>query len=178
MNDVMRRLLWLPDQASTFAPKVDNLHYFVITVTMIASVLTGVLAFYFFFKYRARRQNQSTPLVLPSVKFEIAVIGVPLFFFLLWFVQGFKDYIWYTTPPRNTMDVYVMGKKWMWKFAYAGGGPNAGCDSGQDGRRLRCPERRIGRSARAPEPGYRSSMSPRDAARETAWTRLRTASFR
>jgi cytochrome c oxidase subunit 2 len=23
------------------------------------------------------------------------------------------------------MDVYVMGKKWMWKFAYAGGGPNA-----------------------------------------------------
>ena len=50
---------------------------------------------------------------------------MPLFFFLLWFVQGFRDYIWYTTPPRNTMDVYVMGKKWMWKFAYAGGGPNA-----------------------------------------------------
>ncbi len=61
----------------------------------------------------------------PSVKFEIAVIGVPLFFFLLWFVQGFKDYVWYTTPPKNTMDVYVMGKKWMWKFAYPGGGPNA-----------------------------------------------------
>ena len=84
-----------------------------------------MLAFYFFFKYRARRADQSTPMVLPSVKFEIAVIGVPLFFFLLWFVQGFKDYIWYTTPPKNTMDVYVMGKKWMWKFAYAGGGPNA-----------------------------------------------------
>ena len=125
MNELMRELLWLPPQASTFAPKVDNLHYFVITVTMAASILTGFLAFYFFFKYRARRENQSTPLVLPSVKFEIAVIGVPLFFFLLWFVQGFKDYIWYTTPPKNTMDVYVMGKKWMWKFAYAGGGPNA-----------------------------------------------------
>ena len=69
--------------------------------------------------------GQSTPLVVPSVRFEIAVIGVPLFFFLLWFVQGFKDYVWYTTPPKNTMDVYVMGKKWMWKFAYAGGGPNA-----------------------------------------------------
>ena len=55
--------------------------------------------------------SQSTPLVLPSVKFEIAVIGVPLFFFLLWFVQGFKDYIWYTTPPKNTMDVYVMGEE-------------------------------------------------------------------
>jgi len=105
MNELMQKLLFLPPQASTLAPKIDNLHYFVVTVTMISSILTGVLAFYFFFKYRARRANQSTPLVLPSVKFEIAVIGVPLFFFLLWFVQGFQDYIWYTTPPKNTMDV-------------------------------------------------------------------------
>jgi cytochrome c oxidase subunit II len=125
MNELMRNLLWLPVQASTFAKSVDNLHYFVITVTMIASVVTGLLAFFFFFKYRQRRPGQSTPNVIPSVRFEIAVIGVPLFFFLLWFVQGFKDYIWYTTPPKNAMDVYVMGKKWMWKFAYAGGGPNA-----------------------------------------------------
>jgi cytochrome c oxidase subunit 2 len=125
MNDFMRNLLWLPVQASTFAKSVDNLHYFVITVTMIASIATGLLAFFFFFKYRQRRSGQSTPNVIPSVRFEIAVIGLPLFFFLLWFVQGFKDYIWYTTPPKNTMDVYVMGKKWMWKFAYAGGGPNA-----------------------------------------------------
>ena len=123
MNDLMRRLLWLPDQASTFASKVDTLHYFVIAVTMIASTATGLMAFYFFFKYRERRRNQSTPLVIPSVKFEVLVIGVPLFFFLLWFVQGFRDYVWYTTPPKNTLDVYVMGKKWMWKFAYPDG-PN------------------------------------------------------
>ena len=56
---------------------------------------------------------------------------MPLFFFLLWFVQGYKDYIWYTTPPSNAMDVYVMGKKWMWKFAYrrAGPTPSARCTS-------------------------------------------------
>lgn len=124
MNDLMRRILWLPEQASTFAKPVDYLHYFVITVTMIVSVAVGLLAFFFFFKYRERRKRQSTPMVIPSVKFEIVVIGVPLFFFLLWFVQGFKDYIWYTTPPKNTMDVYVMAKKWMWKFAYPDG-PNA-----------------------------------------------------
>ncbi len=125
MTDLMLRLLWLPPQNSTFAPKVDNLHFFVIIVTMVASIVTGLLAFYFFFKYRERGVAQSTPLVLPSVKFEIVVIGIPLFFFLLWFVQGLKDYVWYTSPPQNTMDVYVMGKKWMWKFAYGNGGPNA-----------------------------------------------------
>jgi len=124
MNDLMRRMLWLPEQASTFATSVDHLHYFVITVTMLISVVVGLMAFAFFFKYRERRPNQSTPMVIPSIRFEIVVIGVPLFFFLLWFVQGYKDYIWYTSPPSNAMDVYVMGKKWMWKFSYPDG-PNA-----------------------------------------------------
>jgi cytochrome c oxidase subunit 2 len=124
MNDLMRRMLFLPDQASTFALPVDKLHYFVITVTMVISVAVGLLAFAFFFRYRQRTALQSTPMVIPSVRFEIVVIGVPLFFFLLWFVQGYKDYIWYTTPPKDTTDIYVMGKKWMWKFAYPDG-PNA-----------------------------------------------------
>ena len=65
MNELMRNLLWLPPQASTLAPKIDTLHYFVITVTMISSLLTGFLAFFFFFKYRARREKQSTPMVKP-----------------------------------------------------------------------------------------------------------------
>ena len=125
LDDLMRRLLWLPDARSTFAVPVDRLHFFVITVTMIASTITGLLAFVFFFKYRERRPKQSTPVVVPSVKFEFVVIGLPLFFFLLWFVQGFKDYVWYTTPPKNAQDVYVMAKKWMWKFSYGGDGPNA-----------------------------------------------------
>ncbi len=124
-DDLMRRLLWLPEASSTFAVPVDRLHFFVITVTMIASTITGLLAFIFFFKYRERRRFQSTPLVIPSVKFEFVVIGVPLFFFLLWFVQGYKDYVWYTTPPKNATDVYVMAKKWMWKFSYGAEGPNA-----------------------------------------------------
>jgi cytochrome c oxidase subunit II len=125
LNDIMRHLLWLPEQASTFATAVDKLHYFVVTVTMLASVGTGLLAFGFFFKYRERAPGQSTPIIEPSVRFEIGVIVVPLAFFLAWFAQGYRDYIWYTTPPANTMDVYVMGKKWMWKFAYGSGGPNA-----------------------------------------------------
>jgi cytochrome c oxidase subunit II len=125
LDGMMRKLLWLPDQASTFAGPVDHLHYFVITVTMIASIATGLLAFVFFFKYRERKPDASTVVVNPSVRFELGVIGVPLFFFLLWFVQGYRDYVWYTTPPANTMDVYVMGKKWMWKFSYGGEGPNA-----------------------------------------------------
>ena len=124
MNELMRTILWLPEQASTFAKKVDTLHYFIFTVTMLASVGVGLLAFGFFFIYRQKRVKQSTPIVEPSVRFELTVIAVPMIFFLAWFVQGFRDFVWYTTPPKDTTDVYVMGKKWMWKFAYPDG-PNA-----------------------------------------------------
>lgn len=124
LNELMRVVLFLPEQASTFAKKVDNLHFFVVTVTMISSLLVGLAAVYFFFKYRETKKEASTPVVEPSERFEALVIVVPLLFFLAWVYVGFKDYVWYTTPPKNAMDIYVSGKKWMWHFSYPDG-PNS-----------------------------------------------------
>jgi cytochrome c oxidase subunit 2 len=123
LNDLMRTLLFLPEQASTFATRVDRLHYFVVTVTMLSSTFVGLAAMYFFFRYRETKQAASTPVVTPSIRFEAMIIGVPLAFFLVWVWIGFKDYLWYTSPPKDSTDVYVTGKKWMWHFAYPDG-PN------------------------------------------------------
>ena len=123
-TDWLRRLLWLPEQASTFAVSVDRLHYFVITTTMVMSGLTAALAFYFFFRYRRLSENQTTPAVHPTVGFEVAAVSIPLVVFLSWFVIGFGDYAKLANPPPDAMDVYVMGKQWMWKFAYPEG-PNS-----------------------------------------------------
>jgi cytochrome c oxidase subunit 2 len=124
LNELMRQLLWLPEQASTFATRVDRLHYFVITVTMVASVLVGLAAVFFMVRFRERAPGASTPIVNPSGRFEALVISVPLVFFLLWVVIGFRDFIWFSETPKNAMDVYVTGKKWMWHFSYPDG-PNA-----------------------------------------------------
>ncbi len=123
-NDLLRRMLFLPEQASTFAVSVDRLHYFVITTTMVASTLVGVTAIYFFFRYRRVSETQTTPVVHPSLGFEVAVVSIPLAVFLVWFVIGFGDYAKLANPPPDAMDVYVMGKQWMWKFAYPDG-PNS-----------------------------------------------------
>ncbi len=136
-NEIMRKLLFLPEQASTFATKVDNLHYFVDTVTMISSLFVGLVAMWFFFKYRERKPNASTPIVTASHRFELAVIVVPLIFFFAWVWIGFKDYIWYTTPPKNTTDVYVTGKKWMWHFAYPDGPSSNATLTVPEGRPIR-----------------------------------------
>ena len=124
MNELLRRMLFLPEQGSTFAKDVDQLHYFVIITTMVASAAVGLTALIFFWRFRRKTKNQATPIVVPSIGLEVAFVTVPLVFFLTWFVIGFRDFVRYQNPPANAMDVYVMGKQWMWKFAYPDG-PNS-----------------------------------------------------
>jgi cytochrome c oxidase subunit 2 len=121
MNELMRRMLFLPEQASEYARSVDHLHFFVITTTMIAATGVFATALFFFVRYRRRVEGESTPTVKPTTIHEALFVAVPLAFFLLWFAIGFPQYASLQHPPKGAMDVYVQGKKWMWKFAYAGG---------------------------------------------------------
>ncbi|MBU8900447.1 cytochrome c oxidase subunit II [Corallococcus sp. H22C18031201] len=123
MSDLANKLLFLPERASTFADRIDFLHYFVVGTTMVASAGVGLAALFMFFRYRRRVENQTTEYVVPNLKTEFLFVSVPLVFFLAWFAIGFRDFTWFTTPPKDSMDVYVMGKQWMWKFSYPEG-PN------------------------------------------------------
>ncbi len=124
MNEFLRRMLWLPEQASAYARSVDQLHYFVIITTMVSATAVGLAALIFFAVFRRRSETETTPHIEPRAIHEVLFIGVPLAFFLVWFAIGYPQYVSLQTPPPNAMDVYVQGKKWMWKFAYPGG-PNA-----------------------------------------------------
>lgn len=124
MNEFFRRLLFLPEQASAMSVGVDHLHYFVAMATLLMSVGVGTTALLFVVLYRRKSQHQTTPHIEPSQLVEAGFVGVPLALFLLWFAIGFKQYVEMETPPADAMDVYVMGKKWMWKFNYPEG-PNS-----------------------------------------------------
>jgi cytochrome c oxidase subunit II len=124
VNELLRQILFLPEQASAFAREVDQLHYFVIIVTMVSATAVGMTALLFFVIWRRRPDRLTTPWIEPRWYHEALFIGVPLAMFLWWFAIGFPQFVDYRTPRKDAMDVYVMGKKWMWKFSYAGG-PNA-----------------------------------------------------
>jgi cytochrome c oxidase subunit 2 len=121
MNELMRRLLFLPEQASSYAREVDHLHFFVITMTFIGAAGVFLTAITFFVKYRRRTDRDVTPRVLPRTIHEVLFVGGPLALFLLWFAIGYPQFVRLSLPPPDAMDVYVQGKKWMWKFAYPGG---------------------------------------------------------
>jgi cytochrome c oxidase subunit 2 len=121
MNELLRRLLFLPPQASQMATEVDTLHYFVIGVTMFASTLVGVIAWAFIVRHRRRTHFDTTVRVHSTLAFEIPMIAGTLVLFVSWWVIGFRQYVRMETPPSNAIDVYVMAKQWMWKFSYADG---------------------------------------------------------
>ena len=121
MNELLRRLLFLPEQASEYARQVDALHYFVIVTTMVAAAGVFLAVVYFFVRYRRRGIDDRTPFVHPGFIHEALFVVVPLALFLLWFAIGFPQFVRLSLPPADAMDVYVQGKKWMWKFAYPGG---------------------------------------------------------
>jgi cytochrome c oxidase subunit II len=124
MNEFLRRLLFLPDQASTFAAGIDRLHIFVVMTTIVMSVAVGLTTLLFFVLYRRKSESQTTPHLQPSVLLETVFVSVPLALFLLWFAMGYRQFVEQDTPPADAMDVYVMAKKWMWKFNYPDG-PNS-----------------------------------------------------
>jgi cytochrome c oxidase subunit 2 len=121
MNELLRRLLFLPPQASRMAEDIDGLHYFVILATMFASSLVGVVAWTFIVRFRQRTNRDATVRVESTLAFEVPMIVGVLSLFLLWWVIGFRQFLRISTPPPNTLDIYVAAKQWMWKFSYTEG---------------------------------------------------------
>lgn len=121
MSDLLRSLLFLPQAGSTLADRVDGIHFFIVITTFIVAVCIGLTGFVFLVRFRRRHAYALTPRVEAPIWLEGLFIGVPLSFFLLWGVIGFRDYVWARNPPEGTLDVYVTGKQWMWKFAYPDG---------------------------------------------------------
>ena len=123
--DFLRKLLFLPEQASTIAKEIDWLHYSVILITFAGVFLiTGVSAV-FCILYRSRRprrpDERRPPGPTPPLWAEIGLIAGLFALFVAWWGVGFWQYVRLTEPPSDTYDVYVSAKQWMWKFAYPSG---------------------------------------------------------
>jgi cytochrome c oxidase subunit II len=122
MNELLRRILFLPPQASSIARHLDYLHYFIILTTMLGATGITVAGLVFAVRYRSRGGfKREDPSARPPVWAEAGVIFGLLSLFCLWWVIGFMQFVNIQVPPDNALSVYVTGKQWMWKFAYPDG---------------------------------------------------------
>lgn len=123
MNELMRKILGLPPQASTMAFEIDVLHYVVISIALLGAVLVTASVAVMLVRFR-RRESGVPPAPRPRripVWVEGGVIGGLLSMFVVFWIIGFRQFVDLRTPPRDAIDVYVVGKQWMWTFAYPDG---------------------------------------------------------
>jgi len=111
--------LW-PDRASSLAGNVDALYIFLLIITALMTGLIFVAILYFAARYRAQpgvvaeQIEGSTPL-------ELTWSIIPFFVFMAIFLAGAIVYFKGRTPPRDSTEVYVVAKQWMWKLEHAEG---------------------------------------------------------
>jgi len=110
-----------PPQASTSAPQVDALYFFLLAVSVFFSLLIASLLLFFALRYR-RREGSATPPPPPhAMALEVAWTLIPLAIVLVIFGWGTSVYFHISRPPDDTMDILVVGKRWMWKLQHLSG---------------------------------------------------------
>jgi cytochrome c oxidase subunit II len=109
-----------PPQASKIAPQMDALYFFMVLVSLIGLTIVILLVTAFSIMYR--KEKHPIPVQIEgSTMLEATWTIIPLGLFLIMFVWGALIYFRVYTPPANAMNIYVVGKQWMWKAEHPGG---------------------------------------------------------
>ena len=110
-----------PKQASTLAGPVDALYFFLVAITAFFSILIAVGIVVFAVKFRRRHPDEIGHPIHGSLILELTWTLIPLAIAMMIFVWGAGLYFKLITPPADATEVYVVGKRWMWKAQHLGG---------------------------------------------------------
>ncbi len=110
-----------PVQASTISYTVDHLLYFLLAVSVFFTVLVFGAIFVFAIKFR-RRSDAEVPAPQPSpLGLEIAWTVIPFGLTMIMFTWGASTFFKESRPPDNALQIYAVGKQWMWKLQHMEG---------------------------------------------------------
>jgi cytochrome c oxidase subunit 2 len=109
-----------PPQASTFAGQVDALYFFLTAVSAFFSVLIAVMIVVFAVRYRRSRHPEAEQ-IEGSLVLELTWTFIPLGIAMVMFAWGSWVYFQQTRAPRGAMEIYIVGKQWMWKAQHVEG---------------------------------------------------------
>jgi cytochrome c oxidase subunit 2 len=110
-----------PVGASTMASRVDALYFFLLAIAVFFSLLIAGLTVVFAVKYRRRAPDEVGTVIHGAMLLEIGWIVIPSLITIVIFVWGASVFFAMSRPPDDTLNVYVVGKQWMWKFQHLDG---------------------------------------------------------
>src|SRR5579859_4358188 len=109
-----------PPEASQIAPEADALFFFLVLISLVGLTVVVLLIVGFSILYSKERHPQAVQ-IEGSTLLETTWTIIPLGLFLIVFVWGALIYFRVYTPPANALNIYVVGKQWMWKVEHPGG---------------------------------------------------------
>ena len=118
----MKGVALLPESASDFAQKMDPLFWFLTAVTVFFTLLIAGLVLWFAYRYRKGSNASRAGSKDTDLRLELAWSSIPLIVGLITFVWAAKLYAQvYGPPPENALEIFVIGKQWMWHMQHPNG---------------------------------------------------------
>jgi cytochrome c oxidase subunit II len=114
---------WLmPVAASTQAARVDRIFYGLTIISALIVLLVVGLVVTFAIRFRRGSKADRGPLPeVVSREFEIGWTAATLFIFVFIFWWAASAEITAFSPPKDALEVHVVGKQWMWKTQASSG---------------------------------------------------------
>ncbi len=116
----MSSLPLFPQQASTVAASVDNLYFFLIAISVFFAVLIFSVVLFFAVRYH-RSNNPKAEDIHGNNLLEIIWTVIPFLISMVLFAWATKVYFTNARPPANAVEMFVVGKQWMWKLQHPEG---------------------------------------------------------
>src|ERR1700730_3935868 len=110
-----------PTDASTSAAQVDRLYFFLTGLTLFFTFFIFATIFYFMIKYRRRSEEERPPETQDSAALELTWIVIPSLICVFIFRWGASLFFAEARPPQGAMEVFVVGKQWMWHLQHPEG---------------------------------------------------------
>ena len=110
-----------PETASTLASRVDALYFYLLAIAMFFSLLIAGLIIYYAVRFKRRSPDEVGAAVHGGMALELTWTFIPFVIVMTIFVWGASVYFAIATPPEETVNIYVVGKQWMWKFQHLDG---------------------------------------------------------
>jgi cytochrome c oxidase subunit II len=110
-----------PRDASSTGGAVDALALAELAIVGLVLLLVFGMMFTFVIRYRRGSKADRSHRASKTWYFEIGWTIATLVAFLVLFAFGAKAYLFLYQPPQADLELYVVGKQWMWKVQYPGG---------------------------------------------------------
>ena len=110
-----------PESASTMASRVDSLYFFLVGLTVFFSALIAGLIVAYAVRFRRRSPDAVGARIHGGLLLEVTWTIIPFVITMVIFVWGASVFVAMSRPPAESLNIYVVGKQWMWKFQHLDG---------------------------------------------------------